>query len=103
MAQRLILALVLAAGCSKSGGTLLPGQDAGATGGGGSGGGGGATMSDMAGGGGGSGGSSGGSGGGGGSGGSGGSGGGGGGTPTACLPPATDNMAASIDPPAGLA
>jgi hypothetical protein len=32
-----------------------------------------------------------------------GGGGGGDGTPTACLPPATDNVAASIDPPAGLA
>jgi hypothetical protein len=89
-------ALVLASACSPSSGSHSPGDDAGSAGGGGagggsggggggSGGGGGGTMGDMAGGGG------------------AGGGGGGDGTPTACLPPATDNVAASIDPPAGLA
>ncbi|HEX6835293.1 MAG TPA: polysaccharide deacetylase family protein [Polyangia bacterium] len=92
--------MALAAGCAPSGSALFAGGDAGAAGaggnggggaggggggdGGGGGGGGGGMMLDMAGG--------------------GGAGGGGGdGTPAGCLPPATDNVAASIDPPAGLA
>ena len=98
-----LLALVLLAACSKppggtggNGGSSGTGGSGGGDGragsadmaaGGGGGGDGGTTSGDMAG-----------------SGGNGGNGGGGGGgTPSACLPEHTDNVAASINPPAGLA
>src|SRR5437773_2759317 len=98
------LAACCLAGCSKLGGAGGTGGNGGSGGNGGGGSGGGASSDDMAGGnggggnGGGGGGSSTGDMGGGGSG-----GGGGGGVPGTCLANHTDNQAASINPPAGLA